>query len=199
MKGTKFALVSLIWISVSLSQPAFADQQQGCLRLKQSWADYDALRKGDSLAVQFKFKSHHCHLTLDLRPMSFTAETQPGITVILYDHGYEKIKKSDKVPMGRAADELTFTVVIKADDDVASGTYEIPAVLSYQAIDASGGLVEQSNTLKLGVKIVPKGTKVRHQEEPSALRPLKVASGIVLTPVVIVLSAVGVIPGPLPD
>lgn len=202
-----FLLGSIIWGAILLSQYAFAEQQQGCLKVKDSWTEYDALATGGSVGVHFKLRSHGCHLPLDFRPeaVSFTPETQPGVELSVFGHSFAKIRKSDKGPMGKAADELELVLSAKADNDLAPGKYEIPAVLNYQSIDDKGDIVQRSMPLTIAVKVVPKGTKLHPKEAPDPLKPLKmtglIAAVIVTLPLWFTLWIAGTVTGHpiLPD
>jgi hypothetical protein len=199
-----------LFLAVLLSNSALAKQQDGqqdgCLKLKELRSDYDAVTKGTRMFVQLKFHSHDCHLLLDSASSNvLLVEPRSGLDLKTYDRSYSKIKKSEKSPTGRMADEMKLTVLVTITSDLAPGKYEIPAVLNYQAVDGKDDVVQQSTTLVIPVQVVASAAQVHFKKEPDRLEPLKitgaVAVGIVLLPIFVAMGIVQLITGfhVLPD
>jgi hypothetical protein len=201
MKGIKSIVLTFGLLFVILcSGSAFADDQQGCLKLKELQPEYNALAKGTTMVLQIKFKTHDCHLPLDvLSSMSIASEPVSGFSVIMGHPGYDKIKKAEGQPGVQTADQMTLPVFVRMPGDVAPGNYEIAAVLKYDAVDDKGDRTQQSTSMVIPVKVVATEADVHVIEKHDSWKPLKetgkvagmIAVGIVALPVMLVVEGVG--------
>lgn len=206
--GTKlFAPTFLLLLGSFLTGTAFADDQQGCLRLKEQKLYYTALAKGTTMEVDLKFSTHNCHLPMDsgLSTAALTTELPSGLGSITGPTVYGKIKKSDKYPSRTMAGEMNVPVFITMPGDLAPGTYNIPAKLSYQAVNEKGDTVEASMPLVIPLKVVGSKEEVFAIKKVDPWHPLRmtgmVAVVIVAAPVFIALGIFGFVTGihVLPD
>lgn len=187
--------------AVLAPKAALADEQGGCLELKETWSDYNAAVKGTTTDVHLKFRSHGCHLAVNvpLSTLSLSTQTQTDFVVKMLSNTYRKVKKSEKSPTGHMADEMKLVVSVNMAGDLAPGNYTVPVVLDYQAIDDQGSLVQKSTTLVIPVKVVGSIQQRHFQEEPDPWKGLKIAGwvavAVVALPAIVVLEVVGLITG----
>lgn len=187
--------------AVLAPKAALADEQGGCLELKETWSDYNALVKGTTTDVHLKFRSHGCHLAANvpLSTLSLSTQTQTDFVVKMLSNTYRKVKKSEKSPTEHVADEMKLVVSVNMAGDLAPGNYTVPVVLGYQAIDDQGSLVQKSTTLAIPVKVVGSIQQRHFQEEPDPWKGLKIAGwvavAVVALPAIVVLEVVGLITG----
>jgi hypothetical protein len=197
----RFVLTFSLFWAVLLPNTVSADQQHGCLKLKELRSEYNAVAKPTWLPVQLKFKSHDCHLPVESPSfnVSLSTETQSGFELSTHDQSYGKIKKLENSSAGKVTDEIKLKVFVTITGNLAPGNYEVPAVLNYQAIDSKGDLVQQSTPVVIPVKVVASLAEVHVKQEADPMEKLKttgeVALVIVLMPVWIVLGIVGMVTG----
>ena len=184
-----------------LTGAAFADDQHGCLRLKEQKFDYTALARGTMVEVDFKFNTHNCHLPMDSGSptTALTTELPSGLESVTGRTVYDKFKKSETSPSRTMAGEMNVPVFITMPGDLAPGTYNIPAKLSYQAINKKGDLVEESMALVIPLKVVSSKADVHAMKKSDPWRPLKmtglIAAVIVVMPVFITLGIFQLVTG----
>lgn len=200
--GTKLLISTFVLLLGSfLTGTAFADDQQGCLRLKEQKFDFTALAKGTMMEVDFKFSAHNCHLPMDSgsSTAALTTELPSGLESIAGRTVYGKVKKSETSPSRMMAGEMTVPVFITMPGDLAAGTYNIPAKLNYQAINEKGDRVEESMPLAIPLKVVRSKAEVQAMKKPDHWHPLKmtglIAAVIVVMPVFIALGIFGFVTG----
>jgi hypothetical protein len=192
---------NLFWIAL-LPNSAFAQQQNGCLELKQLWSDRNAVTKGlNEMSVELKLRTKDCHLPVGVLPtdvslnsdLSPNREIQSGLELKLTELRYGKTKKiqtSRNNLESSMADDMNLTVCVKTGNELAPGKYEIPAVLTYRAIDSKGDLVQQTTRIVIPVKVVASAGEVHFKDAPDPWKPLKVTGIVVVCiaalPVVVV-------------
>jgi hypothetical protein len=201
MKSIKPVVLTLsLLFAILCSGSAFADEQKGCLKLKELQPEYNAVAKGTTMVLQGKFKTHDCHLPLDvLSSMSIGSDPTSGFSVIMGHPEYDQIKRSESQPGVQTADQMTLPVFVRIPGDVAPGNYEISAVLKYEAVDNKGDRSQQSIPVTIPVKVVASEADVHVIEKHDPWKPLKetgkvagmIGIGIVLVPVMLVIEGVG--------
>lgn len=181
-----------LFAAVLLPSSAIAEQQDGCLKLKELGTVYNAIAKGTSMPVQLKFKTHDCRLSVgsSAADVSLTAAAAAGFDLNTHYQRYNGITSSTS----GTADGIELTVVVTTSEHLSPGKYQVPAVLNYQAIDKEGNLRQESTALVIPVKVVNSATEVKFRERPDHWKPLKtagiVAVVIVLVPIALVVQLV---------
>lgn len=201
MKGIKAIALTLSLLFVILcSGSAFADEQRGCLKLKESERDFDAVAKGQTITLRLRFNTHDCHLPVDSFPtVSLNADTPTGLHVTTGTPYSEKINRSEENPGLRTSDEMWLRVFVTVPDEAAPGKYEVATVLNYEAINEKGDRVQESTPVTISVKVVASQADVHPIEKHDPWKPLKetgkvagmIAVGIVAVPVLLVVEGVG--------
>lgn len=201
MKGIKSIVLTFSLLFVILcSGSAFADGQHGCLKLKESEKDFDAVAKGQTITLRLRFNTHDCRLPLDsFSTVSLNADTPTGLHLTTGTPYSEKIKRSEENPGLQTSDEMRLRVFVTIPDEATPGKYEIAAVLNYEAINDKGGRVQESTPVTIPVKVVASQADVHPIEKHDPWKPLKdtgkvagmIAVGIVAVPVLLVVEGVG--------
>lgn len=201
MKGIKSIALTLSLVFVIFcSGSTFADEQKGCLKLKESERDFDAVAKGQTITLRLRFNTHDCHLPVDsFSTVSLNADTTTGLHLTTGTPYSEKIKRSEENPGLQTSDELRLRVFVTIPDEVAPGKYEIPTVLNYEAINDKGDRVQESTAVTIPVKVVASQADVHAIEKHDPWKPLKetgkvagmIAVGIVAVPLMLVVEGVG--------
>ena len=201
MKGIKSIVLTLSLLFVILcSGSAFADEQHGCLKLKDSERAFDAVAKGQTITVRLRFNTHDCHLPVDsFSTVSLNADTPTELYLTTGTPYSEKVKRSEENPGLQTSDEMRLRVFVTVPDEIAPGKYEIATVLHYEAINDKGNRVQQSTPVTIPVKVVASQADVNPIEKHDPWKPLKetgkvagmIAVGIVAVPVLLVVECVG--------
>jgi hypothetical protein len=161
--------------------------------------DYNAVAPGTMMDLKLRFKSHDCHLSVGASSnVSLAVENQPALFVKTYLPEYDKVKKAENSGSS-IADEIKLPVSFTLEGTLAPGKYSIPAVLTYQAMDKSGNLVQQSTQVAIPVTVVASKAQVRPIQKPDRWADLKMAgmilAAIPAAPVVVVIGIIDVFTG----
>jgi len=203
MKSITKSLILTLSILWAVSQPiaASAEDQAGCLKLKELRSDYDAVAKGTSMPWQLKFRTHGCHIPVSspssTATVSLAGNEWPGLDLNLSYRDYGK--KSEEVSNGETTDELNLTIIVTAKTEAYLGKNPVPVVLNYQAIDGNGNLVRQSTPMVIPVKVVASVTEMHRKKASDPLKPLKtvgfVGLVVAMIPVIVVVGIFQMVTG----
>lgn len=130
------------------------------------------MAQAEATTLHLKFKSHDCHLLVG-GPSStvwLSTEADSAFVTTTYERSYGKIKTFDGNPDRQVTDEIKLAVAVKPLSGVSPGSYQIPAMLNYQAIDAAGNTVQQRTPVVIPVKVEP---IIAHSGSSSQSHPWK--------------------------
>lgn len=177
---------SLVFLAGLLPGVALAEQQSSCLKLKELQTEYDAAAKNVGTTWQIKFKTHDCHLPVTPPFSQLSMETEPrsGFDLRIYSSSYDKAGKPANGAVGQTAEELNLTILVTPGAELAPGSYKVPAVLKYQAIDDKGNVLQENTSVMIPVKVVASAAEV-HFKSHRWKTAGEVALIVVLIPVMI--------------
>ncbi|HEX7286464.1 MAG TPA: hypothetical protein VF532_09790 [Candidatus Angelobacter sp.] len=171
-----------------------AAQPQTCMSLKKVETEFSALSAGSGTILYLHFaRSGTCHIlapggqTPSLPELAI--EPFPGLEVKSTDLSFGKSYHLKDAALQGARD-LLLTVYLGSVPEIATGQHQIPAALTYTALDAKGNLSTETLKFDLPLKVVAQGTAVKYQDPASKLRAKDYILIIVLAPVLIPLSLI---------
>lgn len=170
---------------------SLAAQDQDCMTLKKVETDFDALRAGSSLVVYLHFvRTRKCHILApgaqNVSRPELAIVPLPGLAVKSIDLSFGDIDRIGDTALPGAR-KFLLTVRIEADPEITPGQLEIPAALTYTALDKKGNPAQETVKFNLPVKVVARGTPVQYQGPNSKLSPWAWAAIIALSPILVPL------------
>jgi hypothetical protein len=169
------------------------------MTLKKVETEYSALRAGSGMVLYLHFvRTGKCHILAPggqtpSRP-ELAIESFPGLDVKSTDLSFGEIDPIKDTAL-TGARKFLLTVRIAAGPEINPGQLEIPAALTYTALDQKGTPATETAKFNLPLKVVAQGTAVKHQDPNSKLRAMDYIALIVLAPIIFPLALIAWLAG----
>ena len=196
MKNRRSVLL-LIFLSSLMLLSTSASAQQPCLQVKKLWMSEDALRQGNHVRIELRMAADHCLLReakgWSPHPKELSIATPKAeLSIDSPFVAYDKYKGKDK------SRSMTAGFMLRADQSLAEGNYEIPATVFYRAEDDKGNPIDSQLEVKIPIRVVAAKAAVKHNlhdaMESKWNLVWEIPAIVAVTPILIVLSVLHVLP-----